>query len=161
MRFTMKKDSIARLGLPARVAEMEFDGPPVSEGILSGFPRGILKWAKRELKVDRVEQLDVIERQLAYYLLTMRNVDHTLLPFSRLDDVAAYDFTVTPHEVTQVDRDGDCLECSMPTDASVHRLEDGHVSVVEPDPTPAPDSPGKPSTTETATPSQPPIGSSS
>jgi hypothetical protein len=121
MRFIVTKDGAGRLGLdPARVCGREYDGPSVREGLLGGFPRGVLKWAKRELKVQQIEQLDIADCRLLYYVITIRNTDHTLLPISRFDDLALTDFELVKHEVTFLDQDGDCGECSMSVDNPVH-----------------------------------------
>jgi hypothetical protein len=122
MRFIVTEDGAGRLGLdPSRVCGREFNGPSVREGLLGGFPRGVQKWLKRELKVMVIDQIDTSEARLAYYVLTMRNVDHTLLPISRFDDLALTDFELVKHVVTERDQDGDCGECNMSLDnTSVH-----------------------------------------
>lgn len=151
MRFIVTEDGAARLGLdPSRVCGREFDGPSIREGLLGGFPRGVQKWLKRELKVQAVEQLDVNDSRLGYYVLTMRNTDHTLLPISRFDDLALTDFQLVRHEVTSLDQDGDCGECSMSIDnTSVHiQPDDQSTGAAELPPTTAPDDQG---TTETPT----------
>jgi hypothetical protein len=147
MRFVVTEDGAGRLGLdPGRVCGREFDGPSVREGLLGGFPRGVLKWAKRELKVQAVEQIDVNDARLLYYVISMRNTDHTLLPISRFDDLALTDFELVKHVVPFKDQDGDCGECSMSLDNPVHIRDDD--AGPELPPTTGPDSPA---TTETAT----------
>jgi hypothetical protein len=146
MRFTITDEAIARLGVSPSAAGREFGGWSTKEGLLGGVPRGVLRWAKRELKVDRVEQIDSADARLAYYLLAIKNVDHALLPFSRLDELALTDFELVRHEVASLDQDGDCGECNQPVDAPMHIQSDG---APEPRPTRAPDGPG---TTATATP---------
>lgn len=146
MRFTMTKEGAARLDLdPARVCQ-EFDGPSIREALLGGFPRGVLGWAKKALRVDRTEQLDVVDSRLLYYVITMRMVDHTLLPIARFDELALTDFELVKHEVTSFDQDGDCGECSMTLDNRVHITSDDPPEVP---PTQAPDGPA---TSATVTP---------
>jgi|SRR5687768_1422762 len=134
MRFIVTKEGAERLELDyARFTVVgpdgtriprEFDGPSNREALLGGFPRGVIGWAKKQLKVSRVEELDVLDSRLLYYVLTLRMVDHTLLPMSRFDDLAMTDFELVKHEVTEYDQDGDCGECSMPLEHSVHITSD-------------------------------------
>jgi len=98
----------------------EFDGPPIREGLLAGFTVGELRWAKKELNVPAIEQIDAIEARLLYYVLTMRRVDHTLLPIARFDTLTLLDFELVQHWVEGLDRDGDCGECSQPIGSPIH-----------------------------------------
>lgn len=145
MRFSITKEAGDRLGIDPKWIGYEFDGPSIRESLIGGFPLGIVKWLKKTLKVDRVDQLDVFQLRLSYYLLTMRNVDHTILPFARMDDLAQTDFELTPHVVTSKDQDGDCGECSRPLSDSIH-IEDDDAPEVPPTRAPA-----APATSETAT----------
>lgn len=134
MRFTVTTEGAERLGLnvdkvcyqpgpadPDGVRKLrEYDGPSLREGLLAGFPRGVLGWAKKALKVQRVEHLDMFEQRLLYYVIAMRNTDHTLLPIDRFDDLAMTDFELVRHVVPFRDRDGDCGECSSPVDSPIH-----------------------------------------
>lgn len=134
MRFKMTEDGALRLGLdPNRVCFLpgqtgpdgapvvrEFSGPSVREGLLGGFPRGVIAWLKKELKVTHVSQLDIIDSRLAYYVIAMRSTDHSLLPISRFADLALTDFELIRHVVTIFDQDGDCGECNMTLDNPVH-----------------------------------------
>jgi hypothetical protein len=133
MRFTVTTEGAERLGLNVdKVCYLpgtepdgtrrprEFNGPSLREGLLAGVPRGILAWAKKALKVQRIDQLDLIDQRLLYYVITMRGVDHTLLPIERFDDLAVADFELVQHAVTFLDRDGDCGECSTPVDNPIH-----------------------------------------
>lgn len=146
MRFTITKEAGERLGIDPKWIDYEFDGPTIRETLLGGFPNGVTKWLKKTLKVERIETLDVFELRLSYYMLTMRNMDHTILPFSRWDDVAVADFELAKHVVTSFDQDGDCGECSRPLDDRVHLQDDDSPEIP---PTPAPVGAG---TSETATP---------
>lgn len=147
MQFEMTEEAAERLGLdPGKVCRT-FDGPSTREGLMGGFPRGVLGWIKKALRVDRIDQLDLQESRLAYYLLTMRSTDHRALPVERFDDLALTDFRLVKHYVTSRDQDGDCGECNMPIDLwSVHF--EPEVGAGDVPPTTAPDGPG---TTETAT----------
>lgn len=149
MRFTMTREAAARLGLsvdrvcgPETGPAREFDGPSIREGLLGGFPRGVIEWLKRQLKVDRTERIDLVSSRLAYYALTMRSTDHTLLPFDKFDDLSLIDFRLAPHPVTSFDQDGDCGECARPLDDPLHLTEDGDEPGAGVPPTTAPVSPG-------------------
>lgn len=98
----------------------EFNGPSLREGLLAGVPRGILGWAKKRLNIQRIEQLDVFEQRLLYYVIAMRGTDHELLPIERFDDLSLTDFELVRHVVPFKDRDGDCGECSSPIDSTIH-----------------------------------------
>ena len=76
MRFTITPEAIKRLGLNPARADREFDGFPTAEGLLGGVPRGVLRWAKKQIKVERVEEIDAADARLIYYLLAIRNDDH-------------------------------------------------------------------------------------
>ncbi len=158
MRFTVTTDGAERLGLNVdKVCYLpgaepdgsrrarEFNGPSLREGLLAGVPRGILAWAKKALKVQRIDQLDLMEQRLLYYVITMRGVDHTLLPIERFDDLAVADFELVQHVVPFKDRDGDCGECSTPIDNPIHLdpVDDGEL--------PPTTGPGGPETNGTAT----------
>lgn len=161
MRFIVRTDGAERLGLdPGRVCYLpgqkgpdgepvvrEFSGPPVREGLLAGFPRGVIGWGKKALKVQRTEQLDLLDQRLLYYVLSIRSVDHTLVPITMFDDLAVADFELVRHVVPFLDQDGDCGECSMPVSLALH-LSDDDATGRELPPTTAP---GDPGTTATAT----------
>lgn len=145
MRFTITPEAIERLRINESALGREFNGWSTKEGLLGGVPRGILKWAKLQLKVERTEQLDAADARLVYYLLAIKNADHRLLPFSRIDELALTDFELVKHEVTSLDQDGDCGECNQPVDSIMHLSSDGGPA---PDPTKGP---GERETTGTAT----------
>lgn len=146
MRFTITKEAGQRLGVDPKWIGYEFDGPTIRETLLGGFPRKSVKYAKSALRVDRVEQMDVFDLRLTYYLLTLKEVDHTILPFSRFDDLAIADFELLQHVVTSFDQDGDCGECSRPLDDRVHIRDDGTPEI------PPTRVPGDQATIETQTP---------
>ena len=146
MRFTITKEAGTRLNVDPRWIGHEFDGPTIRETYLGGFPNGVTRWLKKTLKVERIQELDVFEERLAYFMLTMRNADHTILPFSRWDEVAPADFELVRHVVTSYDQDGDCGECGRPLDDHVHIQDDGAPEV------PPTQAPGEQGTTGTATP---------
>jgi hypothetical protein len=156
MRFTMTPDGVERLaaGDPAVVLDpkrvcREFYGPPVREGLLGGFTRGELGWAKKQLKVTRTDAIDVTDARLLYYILAMRHADHTLLSISHFDALALTDFELVQHVPPGLDRDGDCAECSMPLDHPVHlEPEPDDLPADELPPTPAGSGPA---TSETST----------
>lgn len=120
MEFSITPEAVKRLGLDPGRAGRTFDGPTTKEGLLGGIPRGVLKWAKRQLKVDRIEEIDVADARLVYYLIAIRGVDHELLPIGRIDELALSDFELTPHPCTSLDQDGDCGECNQPVSAKIH-----------------------------------------
>lgn len=122
MRFTITEDAIRRLKLDPERASREFDGFPTTEGLLGGVPRGVLKWTKRQLKVERTEEIDAADARLAYYLLAIRNEDHTLLPFDRIDELALADFALVRHHPRTLDQDGDCGECNHALEHPVHNV---------------------------------------
>ena len=125
----------------------EFSGPSVTEGLLGGFPRGVLGWAKKALKVQRTEQLDLVESRLLYFVIAIRNVDHKLLPIEWFDDLTLTDFQLVKHVVTSLDQDGDCGECNMTLDNDrVHIPADPDAAEVPPTKDPA-----GPATNETET----------
>lgn len=142
MRFVITAEAAARLGLsPSAVQDAdgqprEFSGWSTKEGLLGGVPRGILRWAKQQLKVERTEQLDAADARLVYYLLAIKLVDHRLLPFARIDELALTDFELVKHQVTSLDQDGDCGECNQPVESLMHLSSDGAPAV---GPTGAPD----------------------
>ncbi len=124
MRFTWKE-----------TGDREYDGPTTEFGMLEPWPMGVQRWLKQQLKVAKVEDLDAAQRQMAYYFLTIRNADHSLLPFTRWDELALTDFDRVRHPVTALDQDGGCAECHLDQDAFVHTMPaDGEA----PDPTQAP-----------------------
>lgn len=133
MRFMVTPEAAERLQLnvervcylPGRAPDgerirREFDGPSLREGLLAGVQRGKLGWAKKHLKVQRTEQLDMFEQRLLYFVITMRDADHTLLPIERFDELSLIDFELVRHVVPFKDRDGDCGECSSPLDSAIH-----------------------------------------
>lgn len=142
MKFTIRPESIERLQLDPERAGVVFDGPSTREGLIGGMPRGVLKWAKQQLKIDRIEYLDVAEARLLYYVISIRNADHTLLPISRFDDLALDDFELVPHVMRGKDQDGDCADCNQPWDSPVHvTADDDGPAPDEVPPTQGPDSP--------------------
>ncbi len=124
MRFTWKE-----------TGDREFDGPTTIFGLIEAWPMGIQRWLKHQLKVAKVEDLDAAQARMAYYFLTIRQADHTLLPIGRWDELALTDFDLVRHEVTGLDQDGDCAECHMTVDAFVHLKP---VDSEAPDPTQPP-----------------------
>lgn len=114
MRFTWKE-----------TGDRVFDGPNTSEGLMGGFPYGVQQWLKRTLKLDSIDQLDVVGGRLAYYFLTIRQADHTLLPPDRFKDLTLIDFEVVPHVVTDLDEDGDCAECHAAVGVRKFHLDPG------------------------------------
>jgi hypothetical protein len=132
----------------------EFAGPSVREGLLGGFTRGEVKWAKQQLKIMVTEQLDLMDCRLLYYVLSIRRAPgaqaHKLLPIDWFDDLALDDFQLVRHHVEYLDQDGDCGECTMAVgNRAVHyQPEPGAPGADELPPTTAPDGP---ETTGTAT----------
>lgn len=123
MRFSITLEGAERLALDAqRVCwtdtsgqrgRREFSGPSVREGLLGGFTRGELKWAKQKMGVVLTDQLDLVDCRLLYYVLSIRRADHKLLPIDRFDDLALDDFELIKHVVSFLDQDGDCGECTF------------------------------------------------
>lgn len=117
----------------------EFTTPDTSEGLLGGFMLGELKWLKQQLKVPRIEDLDVVEARIAAFFLTIRRADHELLPIAQWPRLTMGDFKLVPHAVTGYDQDGDCGECHLPVDAQLHQVPDAPAL----DPTSPPPAPGE------------------
>jgi hypothetical protein len=103
----------------------EFTGPSIREGLMGGWPRGIQSWAKKQLKVYKITDLDLVESRLLYYVLAIRGVDHQLLPIEWFDDLAITDFDMVQHVVPFLDRDGDCGECSASVDNTHVHIDAG------------------------------------
>ena len=97
-----------------------FEGPDKSLGVLTGFNMATLKGLKSALKIPMIDDLDMFETTIAYYVLSIRAEDHTLMPWSKWGSLTMRDFKVAPHVVTEVDDDGDCSECQRPLDAPWH-----------------------------------------
>lgn len=97
-----------------------FDGPDKSLGVLTGFNMATLKGLKAALKIPMIDDLDMFETSIAYYVLSIRAEDHTLMPWSKWGSLTMRDFKVAPHVVTELDADGDCAECQRPLDAPWH-----------------------------------------
>jgi hypothetical protein len=162
MRFTITLEGADRLSLdveracwsasadpenPGERARREFNGPSVREGLLAGYTRGEIKWAKQKIGVMLTDQLDLVDCRLLYYVLGIRRTDHKLLPIERFDDLALDDFALSKHVVTFLDQDGDCGECTLRvSNRAVHI--DADPAADELPPTTAPDGPA---TTGTAT----------
>lgn len=109
----------------------EFEGPRVDRGLIVGYAVGELRWAKKELKVARIEDLDAIEARILYYVLAIRRHDHTLLPISRFEKLTVLDFDVASHAFV-LDDDGDCRECLQPRESSVHVAEPDEQPIAQP-----------------------------
>lgn len=112
MRFTWKE-----------TGDRVFDGPSTAEGLMGGFPRGVREWLKKQLKIATIEELDALDARVAYYFLTIRNEDHSLLPMTRFNDLAVTDFAIVRHVVESLDQDGDCAECHGPVDSGRLHIE--------------------------------------
>lgn len=97
-----------------------FEGPDKSLGVLTEFDMATLRSLKAALKIDKIDDLDLFETTIAYYVLSIRADDHTLMPFARWSSLKLADFAVAPHVVTGLDQDGDCAECGRPIDAKYH-----------------------------------------
>jgi hypothetical protein len=138
MRFTITDEAIKRLELRPDLSGQEFEGPSIREGLFGGFIRKDKEWLKKQLGVRELALVDVFDSRLAYYLMAIKEEDHTILPFTRLGELALTDFMLAKHVVTSYDQDGDCGECSQPVDASIHIEPE---SPVEVPPTTAPAGP--------------------
>lgn len=109
MKFTWKE-----------TGDRVFDGPDKSQGIMTCWSVGTLRTLKAALKVAKIDDLDLVELQLAYYVLTVRREDDRLLPFRRWPDLMLSDFRIAPHDVETLDIDGDCGNCNQPLEATFH-----------------------------------------
>src|SRR5262249_12978641 len=90
-----------------------FTGPPVDDGWFAGFAIGETRWAKRETGIAKIDDLDSAEGVTLYCILTMRRVDHTLLPIKSWEDVQPNEFVMQKHGY-QPGRDADCKVCGGP-----------------------------------------------
>lgn len=135
MKFTWKE-----------TGDRVFDGPDKSQGIMTCWSVGTLRTLKAALKISKIEDLDMVEMQLAYYVLTVRRDDDKLLPFRVWPDLMLSDFRIAPHDVESFDADGDCGNCNQPVESSFHT----GVNVPPTTPTPQDDEagagPGTPTT---------------
>lgn len=109
MKFTWKE-----------TGDRVFDGPDKSQGILTCWSVGTLRTLKAALKVPKIDDLDIVDLQLAYYVLTIRRDEESLLPFRRWPDLMLSDFRIADHVVESVDADGDCGNCNQPLESAFH-----------------------------------------
>lgn len=148
MRFRFTPHGVAELGLSPQLLGREFDGPTTITGLMGGVPLGIQRWAERELARigydnPRVIALDGMEARLLYYVISIRNEDHKLLPIDRFPDLSLAMFEMVPHRVPGLDPDGDCSECHGQLEARWH---------IDTDPDAVPPTSGPAGTTETPSP---------
>lgn len=97
-----------------------FDGPDKTDGLMACWNVATLRTLKAALKVDKIDDLDMVEAALSYFVLSVRAEDHTLLPFRMWPDLKLSDFQIAPHPVESFDQDGDCGNCNRPVDAPFH-----------------------------------------
>ena len=121
----------------AKTGDRVFEGPPVHRGYLAGFSLGAQRWVKRALQIDSLDVLDSAEIHCLYAVLSLKQIDHNLLPLTRAswDDLTVLDFEIAAHPMI-VDPDDPretCRECNQHTQFRAH-TESAAVPV---DPTPA------------------------
>lgn len=97
-----------------------FEGPDKRLGVLTEFDMATLKGLKAALKIDKIDDLDMFETSLAYYVLSIRAEDHRLMPWSKWSSLKMADFDIAEHVVTELDEDGDCQECGRPVEGRFH-----------------------------------------
>jgi hypothetical protein len=97
-----------------------FDGPDKSQGLLTCWSVATLKTLQAALKVTKVDDLNIVELQLTYYVLTIRREDERLLPFRRFPELTMSDFRIADHVVESLDQDGDCGNCNQPLESPFH-----------------------------------------
>lgn len=110
MQFTWKRTG------PGRV----FNGPDKSQGLLACWNIRTLKTFKMALKIPRLDDMEVHEMSLMYYVLSVRAEDHSLLSLQQFEDLQLDEFQIYPHDVTGLDLDGDCSDCNTPIDRPWH-----------------------------------------
>jgi hypothetical protein len=100
-----------------KTGDRVFDGPPVHRGLLAGFSVGAQRWTRKVLQLDSLDSLDGAEVQILYYVLSLKQIDHNLLPVTRasFDDLTLLDFDIAAHPFV---RDADdpretCRECNQ------------------------------------------------
>jgi hypothetical protein len=118
MKFKFTPYGIKRHNLDPALLDRVFDGPPMHEGTLAGFDIRTRKLAKQALGIARLDILDVEEQRMVYCGLTIQDADGSILGnrLAMIADLSLPDFEVAPHVVEELDRDGDCANCSLPVD---------------------------------------------
>lgn len=100
-----------------KTGERVFDGPPVHRGLLAGFSIGAQRYARKVLQLDSIDTLDGAELQILYYVLSLKQIDHNLLPVTRasFDELTLLDFDIAAHVFVPDGDDprGTCRECNQ------------------------------------------------
>lgn len=107
----------------SKTAGRVFDGPPVHRGLLAGFTIGEQRWARRALKLDSLDRLDSSDLRCLYHFMTLRRIDHELVPAEKFDDLTVLDFELAKHAyVRDVDDPGEsCRECNQHAEFACHQ----------------------------------------
>lgn len=124
MQFTWKK-----------TGDRVFNGPDKSQGLLACWNVRTLRTFKAAQKIAKLDDMELHEAQLMYYMLAVRAEDHSLLSLHEFEDLQLDHFRIAPHDVVSLDVDGDCGDCNGSVDA------DWHTGVNLPPTNPTPDQP--------------------
>lgn len=104
-----------------KTGDRVYDGPDKSQsGLFGCWNVGTLRTLKAALKVDRIEDLDMVEALMSYFVLSVRAEDHTIISLREWDTLKLADFKIADHWVTGFDEDGDCDNCNRPAEAKHH-----------------------------------------
>lgn len=119
MRFTISDDAISRLRLDTDTKGRVFEGPQVDRGLLTGFPTGETRWARRALlNGQTLQEVSVEELENLYYFLSVRRSAPTLLSDRMFEQLATADYEIVPH--LHVGEQVTCTECLLPLRHAVH-----------------------------------------
>jgi hypothetical protein len=122
MKFKFTTYGVKRHNLAPDLVDRVFDGPPMHTGTLAGFDLRTRKLAKQVLNLPRLDAMDEEEKRVLYCALTVQDADGSILgnKMALLQELTLPDFEIAPHVVEELDQDGDCANCSLTIDATVH-----------------------------------------
>lgn len=104
----------------AKTGDRVFAGPDKTQGLLACWSVGTLRTVKAALKIPKLDELELFELQLLYFVLSVRTEDPNLIPFRDWENLQLDHFRIAPHPVTSYDDDGDCGDCNAPIEQSWH-----------------------------------------
>lgn len=109
MQFTWRK-----------TGDRVFQGPDKRMGILAEFSVATMKSFKAANGIRQIDDLDSMELQIAYCLLAIRAEEPGLLGLKEFTALKLADFDIAPHDVVDLDDDGDCADCGQHIDSKYH-----------------------------------------
>lgn len=109
MQFTWRK-----------TGDRVFQGPDKRMGILAEFSVATMKSFKAANGIRQIDDLDSMELQCAYCLLAIRAEEPGLIGLKEFTALKLADFDIAPHDVVDLDDDGDCAGCGQPIDSKYH-----------------------------------------